>query len=398
MLFDESAIDPAKTGPKAHGEPDFPFLQSSAKPEAKMVRELLEAWFAAYPAEHQDELRQRIVTSKSDIESTAFELALHAALKAAGAEVEIHPKVSDETDKRPDFLVRLASGFEFYLEAVLARGQSDEERNREAVVNQVYAVIDRKLISPEYFWAVTVHAQGPAAPSVKQIVHALATYAKQLDRDAVLVEFKEHGFDTTERLVFEDAGWNIVFIPIPKKPESFGKPDHRPLGSFHMPSAVRCNDEEDIRAAVKFKVKHHAAVDKPYVVAVNACNWSADLEDFINGLYGSDQVTVTTFADGSYQTENTRGLDGVWLGEQGPKNSNLIAVLGVRRFNAWSVSGATFTLFENPYIAFPPEARIPNLPRYEAVDGKLVNVPGATLGQLFDLSPAWPKAAEEVSE
>lgn len=397
-LFDPTLVDCAKLGPSAHDDASFHYLQTSGEPSSARIRDLLEQWFADYPEDHKNELKQRFVTSKSDIQSPTFELALHATFKQLGAEVEIHPKVSDYTDKRPDFLIRMPSGFEFYLEAVLARGQSDKERNREQVVNSLYAIIDRNLKSPEYFWSVTILEQGPAAPSGRQVVHALAQYMTGLNRYEVGAQLKAHGFDTPVKFLWEVAGWRIKFQPIPKKAEAIGKPDHRPLGSFPMAQAVCCSDDVDIRESIKFKIKHHSAVDKPYIVAVNAMNWSAKHEDFVNAIYGSDQVTVRTYPDGSHTTEDTRALNGIWLDRSGEKNHHLIAVIGAVHLQAWTVADCSLTVYENPYIAMPVAARFEGFPRLEPKDGHLVPVEGQTLGHLFGLLDGWPRgeSSEEV--
>lgn len=391
LLFDPTLVDPAKLGPSNHDEPTFHYLQSSGNSSSARIRELLEQWFADYPDDHKSELKQRFVTSKSDIQSPTFELALQATFKQLGANVEIHPKVSDDTDKRPDFLVRLPSGFEFYLEAVLARGQSDDERNREQVVNSLYAVIDRSLQSPEYFWSVTILEQGLTAPSGKQMVHALAKYMAGLNREMVGTRLEAQGFDSPVKFLWGDAGWKIEFLPIPMKAEAIGKPDHRPLGLFPRKEAVLCSDDAEIRKNIKLKVKHHRAVDKPYIVAVNAMNCSATHEDFVNAIYGSEQVTMRKYPDGSHTTARTRGLDGIWLDKNGVKNQHLIAVIGAVHLQAWSVAGCTLTLYENPYIEMPAEARIDGLPRVEAHDGHLERVDGQTLGHLFGLLEGWPR-------
>lgn len=390
-LFCPTLVDPAKLGPSNYDEPEFQYLQTSGKPRATQVRELLEQWFAVYPDDHKNELKQRFVTSKSDIQSPTFELALHATFKQLGADVEIHPKVSDDNDKRPDFLIRLPSGFEFYLEAVIARGQSDDERNREQVVKSLYAVIDRRLESSQYFWSVTVLEQGPAAPSGKQMVHALFQYMAGLNRNEVGAQLEVHGFDTPVKLLWEDAGWSIEFVPIPKKAEAIGKPDHRPLGSFMMARAVCCSDDVDIRETIKFKVKHHRAVDKPYIVAVNATNWSAEHEDFVNAIYGSDQLTVRTYSDGSHTTEMTRGLNGIWFDRDGVKNQHLIAVIGAVDLGAWTVADCSLTVYENPYIDIPNEARVQGLPRLERLGSQMIAVEGQTLGQLLGIQPFSPQ-------
>lgn len=391
LLFNQDLVDPAKLGPSDGTEPEFHYLQSSGRPEFFRIRELLEEWFASYPEEHKSELKQRFVKSKSDIHSPAFELALHATFMRHGADVQIHPKVSDETEKRPDFLIRLPSGFEFYLEAVLARGQSDDERKREQVVQTLYATINRRLDSPEYFWSVMILKQGSAAPNGKQITHALAQYMARLNRDEVGTQLEAHGFFTPEKLLWENAGWSIEFLPIPKNVEAIGKPDPRPLGVFPMPRAVWCSDKIDIRESIKFKVKHHRAVEKPYLIAVNAMNWSASERDFIDAIYGSEQITMTRFEDGNHSFERGRMLDGIWREEDGVKNQNLFAVIGAVCLQPHSVAGCLLTVYENPYIEIPAQARVKGFPRFEATDGHLVQTPGQTLGKLFGLPECWPR-------
>jgi hypothetical protein len=379
-----------------HNEPHFHYLQKSGTLVSACVRDLLEKWFENYPVDHKSELRQRFVKSKSDIASPTFEFALHATFKQLGADVEIHPKVSDDTDRRPDFLVRLPSGFEFYLEAVLARGQSDEERNRVQIVNTLYATIDQRLKSPDYFWTVTVLEQGPAAPSGKQMVHALAQYMAGLKRDEVEAQLEVHGLDTPVKLLWEDAGWSIEFVPTPKKDEAIGNPAHRPLCPFPMKQGVICSDAVDIRKNIKSKVKHHSSVDKPYIIAVNAMNLFADHKDFEDAIYGSEKSIFRTDQDGSTTVESTRGHDGIRRDKDAVKNQHLFAVIGAVCLDEWSVAGCSLTVYENPYIEMPVEARIEGLPRLELNEGHMVPVAGQTLGQLFGLPDGWPR--EEPSD
>lgn len=393
-LFDLSSIQPEKTGPMAYNEPDYCYLQSSAHPVAAKVRALLETWFAAYPNEHKYEMRQRFRTSKSDIDSPVFELALFATLRAVGARVEIHPKVSDRTNRRPDFLVCLPSGYEFYLEAALARGQTDEERSKEMIEKQFKTYINKNLITPGYLWTVTVLSQGSREPRYSRCVKELSQYAKRLNPAQVLESLKEYGFSTTKWFTFEDAGWRVHFTPTPVKESAIGLPGHRPIGSQRMPSAAFCKDHEDIRRKVEDKAQHHDLVDKPIVVAVNACSWRVTQADIIDALYGMSQLTVTTFEDGSHTFKGTRAPDGVWFGKEGARRPNLIAVLGVCKFTASGAGQARFTLYENPYIPYPPEARISELSRYEVRGDRMEHVEGKTIGQLFCLPPSWPLDAD----
>lgn len=387
-LFEPDLVDLNKLGPLGHDEPIFRYVQSSARPEFAQIRELLERWFADYPEEHKHELKQRFVTSRSDIASPTFELALHALFKRLGATVEIHPKASDTSDHRPDFLVQMPCGFEFYVEAVISSGQSDKELNQERVVNRLYEFIDRRLQSPEFFWSATVRKKGTASPSGAKAVHELRRYMQGLNRDDVLSRLISNGFRTVDCLRFEDAGWLIEFEPIPVKPEAIGKPGHRPLGAF--PGAtVWCSNDSDIRRSIKSKAKHHDTVTKPLMIAVNATHWSVSPKDIVNAIYGSNRLTVTHTSDGKLLPVDTRG-DGVWIKSGRAKYEHLIGIFGVVGLHPSSIAGCSLTLYENPYVEMPASARIAGLPRYENRDGILLPIAGKTLGELFGLPEGFP--------
>jgi hypothetical protein len=291
----------------------------------------------------------------------------------------------------------LSNGFEFYLEAVVARGQSDEERKREQVVKDLYAVIDRQLRSPQYFWSVTILDHGSAAPSGRKIVNALSQYMAGLDAESVRAQVWLHGFGSPVKFLWEHAGWRIEFLPLPKKAEAVGRLDHRPLGAFLQKEAVWSSSVDDIRKSVCFKAKRHKAVDRPYIIAVNAMDISATGDDFISAIYGSDSVTVHTFPDGSHKTEDTRALDGIWLTEDGLRNQHVIAVMGTVCLNEWSLAKRSLTVYENPYTDGAVPAGLERFPRWEPRNGNLVRVQGETLARLLELPDGWPHEGSAAS-
>lgn len=396
-LFDESAVNPEKTGPKTRGESDYSYLLTSGRPESAKIRQLLEELFSEYPEEHQSELRRRVVTSRTDFQSPFFELFLYGLFQRLGAKIEIHPKVSEETDKRPDFLITLSSGFQFYLEAVLATGETNEERSRKKLVDAIYDLIDRKLESPEYFWTVVIHAQGKNQPSASDIVNSISRYMQGLNRDEVIAGFQEGGFETRYRHEWEKDGWLIEFTPIPKKVEAFSK-SQRPIGGEMMSAAVFSHADQDIRDAIKFKIKHHAKVELPYVIAVDAIHWTASGEDFINAIYGSDVVSVTTFADGSYTAKSNRATDGIWIGESAPKNEHVIGIIGTVDLSPWALAGASIRFYPNPYLG--GENSLAGLPIDQMVptDGRLEKKAGQSLADIFGLEPQWPRDKDEKQD
>lgn len=102
-LFDQ--VERTYMGPASNAEPDFPFLNRSARKEMVKVRNLLEDWFEAFPESSKIDLRSRFRSQDNRQHQAAFfEIYCHALMQGMGFEVEIHPS-SNGGSTRPDFLV-----------------------------------------------------------------------------------------------------------------------------------------------------------------------------------------------------------------------------------------------------------------------------------------------------
>lgn len=106
LLFDHA--DRPHPGPADHVEDTYSFLCRSAWEASARARGLLEAWFAHYPPEHQQDLRRRF---ESSFAAAFFELAIHEVLRRIGARVSVHPEVPG-ADTRPDYLAAFPDGSE----------------------------------------------------------------------------------------------------------------------------------------------------------------------------------------------------------------------------------------------------------------------------------------------
>lgn len=147
-LFDE--VDRHDKGPARYAEPQFPYLNRSARVMFSRTRQVLEAWFSRYPVSGQADLRPRF-RSRNDAQHRAafFELFLHELLLRLDHDVTIHPSPSQASTRRPDFLAESPSGGCFYMEAVVATDESEEDGAARARMNVVYDALDR-LDSPNW--------------------------------------------------------------------------------------------------------------------------------------------------------------------------------------------------------------------------------------------------------
>lgn len=124
-LFDDIArTDPS---PASATEPSFTFLNRVASPHWGEVRALLERWFARFPAEHADALRDSFRSPLAGKHYAAWwELYLHELFTRLGYRIEIHPELPDSA-RRPDFGLRRGDEQLYVEAAVVFSGIRDEE-------------------------------------------------------------------------------------------------------------------------------------------------------------------------------------------------------------------------------------------------------------------------------
>ena len=135
-LFDTIRRDDIRA--KFYSEPDFRYLNFSARPGVQRIRETVDDWFSRYPEACRAEFRARFREADDYHHRSAFfELFLHELLLRLRCQIEIHPKI-EGVPRRPDFRFRSADGTCCYLEAVLATDETREETAARARMNQVY--------------------------------------------------------------------------------------------------------------------------------------------------------------------------------------------------------------------------------------------------------------------
>lgn len=374
MLFDRNLVDPAKLGPQAADEGVYQYLATSNRPLCENVRIKLEEWLAQFPDEHSWEMSQRIKTSKQEFDSELFELMLHELLKRQGLEIEIHPDLPDEVEKRPDFLVRDSEGNPLYIECILATGKSDAEVSAENLVSAIFQKINEKLRTPCYFWSVNVLSQGPQAPKAGTIIYDVATWMKDLVFDDVVSEFEKSGFDTSHKFVWDNGTWRIEFVPIPKDPAKVDLP-HRPIGVVQG-GVQRRADDEAILAAADFKAKRYGDGARPLAIAINATHLMMDGLDFVDGLF-------------------PRGIGnpgGFWKREDGSlRNQNVEAIIAFRKCTSSNFGSPVVRVFTNPFCDLNPVIDKMPFPKTVCSPDGGTDVPGESVANLLGLPPQWPQ-------
>jgi hypothetical protein len=272
FVFDQSERTDATRA--TYSESTFAFLNRVSGPFWQRVRDLIEVWFERLCDDAKADVIARLRSGDDrQFQAAFFELYCHETLLRLGCRVTCHPDVG-QGSRRPDFLAEIGQG-SLVLEATVA-ARSDKEvaaGRREA---QVYDVINR-VQSPDFFLYVEVQEAGQSPPSATRLRPRLEAWLKALDYDAIRRAADEgnlfHSPDVP-RFPWEDRGWRVEFLPIPKY-KARGKPGLRPIG-VHGPTVAFVDDSGPIRRAVIDKATAYGQLDMPYVIAVGVHDFIPD--------------------------------------------------------------------------------------------------------------------------
>jgi hypothetical protein len=357
------------------------------------VRDLLESWFSQLCAEGQPHAKARIRSGDNRQFQAAFwELYCHESLRRLGNHVACEPDLPG-TSRHPDFLATGPSESQFVLEATVA-SDSDPDVAADRRKAEVFDVIDR-LQASDFFLGVRVHAIGPKAPPAARLRTQLENWLNSLDADEVTAAIEADGLtfgDSVPRYVWEDAGWQVVFRPLPVAPAQRGQAGRRPIGMHGPGGAFVLDDTTPLHRAIRDKAGAYGQLGMPYVVAVASEGTFVSDFPILNALFGHEQVILTPNADGTPNFTSTRAPDGVWLGPRGVQNRRISAVLTAQLLRPWCVTTVVPTLWHHPAAEHPLVVEF--LPWRKAVvdasGGLVFREPALGLNAFFDLPTDWP--------
>lgn len=391
-LFDE--IERSDCDFAQFAEPQFAYLNRTARPEFARVRDELEQWFSHYPSAGQAELRARF-RSNTDAQHQAafFELFLHELLLRLDCQVTLHPTVPNEA-KTPDFLVKSPDGERFYIEATIVTNEPAAEAAAQARMNDVYDVLNRHVYSPDFFLWVEIEGVPTTPPPAKEIASFVNRHLAELNPDEIIRLYELGKFEEIPQWSFEHVGWKIEFRPIPKKIEARGKPGIRPIGI--LSTGVQLVDHRTpIREAITRKAGRYGDLDLPYVVAVNVLE-GIDEIDIAEALFGREQFTVV-FSPGRpdepVDIRMSRLPNGAWTRAGGPRYTRVSAVLLATELYVHNIPRANLRLYHNPWAQRPCQSVLTRLPQAIPKDDRMEYVEGESIEAIFGFPALWPKGA-----
>ncbi len=378
--------------PASYGEAPFEYLNRFAGQYWGRQRDLIEAWFHRLCEDAKPHVRARLQSKDERQFRAAFwELYCHETLIRLGYNVVCEPELP-ETPRRPDFLVN-PDAHPCVLEATVVGG-SNAQIASDRREGEVWDVIDR-IQTRNFYLNLETFSIGRDAPPARRLRKELEAWLEALDPDEVTDAIRRDGSvfgPSIPSRAWQEAGWHVVFRPLPIDPERRGQAGGRPIGVRGPGEARIVDDVSPLQAALRDKASAYGHLEMPFVVAIESDSNRLDDDDVMNALFGHQTAVVGLGPDGSRRVRNSREPDGILYGPEGPRSRRVSGVLIANRLPPLAVAQNAPTLWLNPWAEFP--VGLPGLPWQVAVivpHGALVKTdPPGRIHELFDLPSDWP--------
>jgi len=369
---------------KRETEPNFAYLDRSARPVMQRVREVLEDWLARYPAEAIPELLARL-RSGNDVHfaSATFELYLHELMTRLGCMLAVHPDVAGGVQTHPDFLVTPPGEDPFYLEAIVASGDSEDDRKAD---NRLAAVLDalRDMSGSDFYLSLARVGPPPQSVKTRKMVGELQAWLATLNADQVEQQLEAEQKVAAPRYVYQEGDWKLRFEAYPKSANRRGQPDSPNIGVVST-AVENVEAWKAIYKAVRKKATRYGTLDRPFLVAINAGAFHLGTRDVMDGLFGQEQILIR-----GQQVEARREKNGAWHGPQGPQNTRVSGVLVVPGWSIFHAAMRDACVFHNPWAERPLSAYLDRLPHARASGDVMQLHKGLHPGEILELDQSWP--------
>ncbi|RKX45623.1 MAG: hypothetical protein DRP64_04410 [Verrucomicrobia bacterium] len=335
------------TTPSCHSEPHYAYLDKSSRDSAEEIRRTLDNWYNKLAPDGDGDLVQRFQSHDNWEHLAAFyELYTFALLDGIGFSVEIHPKVSGNEGARPDFLAT-NDFIEVYVEATIATDPSSVLAGEKMIGELIDAV--NSMDEKRCFLDLEFSGLPTTQPPVNQLIRRLRGWLDEINLEKIELE-------NPPELDWRHEDLRFKFHPLPLNFPHSPKKGDRVIITW-SDGFKSISPQRAIRNSIVKKAKRYGVLDKPFIVCVNTFADSPKEEDFVDALYGDEQIAVQISPRGNNQHATVRAGNGAWLGKTKTRYSRLSGVLSSIFVNPWNMWEKETCLYHNPWacLSLEPE-------------------------------------------
>lgn len=331
MLF--STFERTNYDPISRQESSYEFLDRSAWKLSAWVRNKYEEFSRDYQPD-EEFLKMFKSQSSKQHQSACFELLVFSLFKKAGFSCTRHP--STTTGKKPDFLVA-GDGLSFYCECTLSGNSytTEEERNRKSTVEDIIDNMDSFPYWVNLDYKVVSKKSISRRKLIKFITHIAGLNDNIPQEKLIDIPY-----------CYNEDGWNIEITLLRKnKPEI-----KRNIGYLTEDFKVIDTVAPIITALNDKKASKYGLNENPYVICLNTMDTFTKESCFTQALFGQFESdnTITLYSNEQ---------KGFFYHNGKPKNTSVSAVIIFRNFDLLSLTGASVTIWHNPFakVKLPTE-------------------------------------------
>ena len=367
--------------PATHNENIYDYYDRSARKDISIIREVLNRWFIIYPQVEKIELKQRF---KKAFSSAFYELYLFNLFKLQGFTIEIHPKLPN-SNKRPDFLIS-KNEIEFYLEAKVAKGESEEQESQQKRIYQIYDSLNT-IKSPNFLLSIEeIILKSKLQPTTKRIRRFVEEKLEKYDPDNVTNQIQNHGYEGSPKIIIEDLNIKLTISLIPKA-KPYRNIGGRTIGTYPF-EAFWGGEQDSIKNSFVKKAKRYGQLDLPYIIGINTVGskFSGDY-DVMNAFWGSPVLSWSN--NPKDQDEKlTRLKDGLFLSDRGPIFQNVSGVL-INYIMEFNIPVSKYWFIKHPFSRYGLNFEIFDMTYQYVKQSKIIFREGKTIGEIFNINSNW---------
>jgi hypothetical protein len=380
---------PDLDGPSPYAMSAAEYLRRSKREESKRVRELLEACFSRYPEHHRSDLEGKLLSPDDrQHEAAAFELVMHEFFCRSGFDVEIHPRVANNS-QRPDFLTSLSNEPKILIELALATEVSDLEWRKAKLFNTVCDALNA-MNSPDFFVWIRRRKMPSREVSKRKLTADVGKWLDSLSYDKAL-EREDTSLERMPKFFYTDQGFEIEFIAIPKPPQVRGDLSIRTLATTGVNSGWS-RAAISIESKLRDKSNKYGELQHPFVVALSVQSLTMDNDEIMKALFGPVACPINFVDNEPVSGQPYRQPGGVWLTRNGePVNQRLSAALIVRGLVPWNLGSVRWKLYHNPWAFHDLEQDLLDVPQMIWDAGEPQEVEGEQIWKKLALWEGWPE-------
>lgn len=279
-------------------------------------------------------------------------------------------------------------GEEFYLEAKIATGRSNETKSYEQRLNSLYDSLN-KIESPDFFLGIKhVLLKSTKQPSTKEIIKMLENELIKYDANTIRNQIVAGGIsrDLTD-IHFENDDVDISFYLIPKSQSIAGQKGIRPIGVYPSYTFWGGN-ENDIKTSLDKKANRYGALDKPYLIAINSLGPIMTNEnDSNNAIWGSLQISYSTDPN-NRDFKYTRAQDGFFLDNSGVRHTGVSGVF-ITRLNLGNIQNPEYWLYKHPFAKYDINFDMMDLSYFYVSSNEIHKVEKKQIKDIVKLPEEW---------